>query len=91
MPASFETQVDHAATARLYAAGAVDALTVASAFRRHDTRRTGETLDEAIEGLREALAHTVAARAAFKAIGNAMVALALIAAPLALLVRGLPS
>lgn len=91
MPASFETPVDHAATARIYAAGAHDALTVASAFRRHDPRRASRTLDDAVDGLREALAHAVAARAAFKVVGNAMVALALTAAPVVLLIKGLPS
>lgn len=91
MPASFETQVDHASAARVYAAGAHDALTVASAFRRHDLCRASQTLDDAVDGLREALAHAVAARAALKAVGNAMVALALTAGPLALLIKGLPS
>ena len=88
-----ETQsADFASRAGTYASGAANALNLANSERGHDAARTQLALDEAVAGLREALANAVAARAAFAEMGRASLGLALIAVPIALLfVPGLPS
>ena len=83
---------DFASRARTYASGAANALNLANSERGHDAARTQHALDEAVAGLREALASAVAARAAFVELGRTTLGLALIAAPFALLfMPGLPS
>lgn len=81
---------DAATRARSYAAGAADALDVANSFRSRDPARARDSLNEAVDGLREALSHAIAARAALGVMTNAVVGLALIAAPAAALIVRLP-